>query len=159
MTRIWRWHPLTSYLNFLNHWDSVMHIWVSKIGIFGSDINFAVTIHYVNQCWNIVDWTPRSKLQWNCHRNHTFHSQKSVSKCRLEMAAILFRPQYVKLFVSLKSIWFIITRLIQPVPTQKWWTRCRAYCKMVHGETYVISKCTPFKDRENIWKYIVTKDV
>ena len=25
--------------------------------------------HYMNQCWNIVNWTPRNKLQWNVNQN------------------------------------------------------------------------------------------
>ena len=25
--------------------------------------------HYLNQCWNIVDWTLENKLQWNFNRN------------------------------------------------------------------------------------------
>ena len=29
--------------------------------------------HYLNQCWNIINWTPRNKLQWNLKGNsHIF---------------------------------------------------------------------------------------
>ena len=30
--------------------------------------------HYLNQCWNIVDWTLSNKLKWNLNRN--FHSRR-----------------------------------------------------------------------------------
>ena len=35
--------------------------------------------HYVNQCWVIIDWALRKKLQWNFNQN----SGKCIRKCRL----------------------------------------------------------------------------
>ena len=30
---------------------------------------WSVPSHYLNQCWDIVNWTLRNKLQWNLNRN------------------------------------------------------------------------------------------
>ena len=53
--------------------------------------------HYLNQCWNIVNWTFSNKLQWNFNQNSTIFIQDIVFKnvvCK--MASILSRPQWVK---------------------------------------------------------------
>ena len=34
--------------------------------------------HHLNQCWVIVNWTLRNKLQWNCNQN--IHSRKWIWK-------------------------------------------------------------------------------
>ena len=39
--------------------------------------------HYLNQCWNIVNWTIRNKLQWNINQNSNIFIKKCVWKCRL----------------------------------------------------------------------------
>ena len=55
------------------------------------------TSHYLNQWWNIVDWTLRNKLQWNCIRNsYIFIQENAFETAVCEMAAILSRPQWVK---------------------------------------------------------------
>ena len=53
--------------------------------------------HYLNQCWNIVNWTLRNKLQWNFTRNsYIFIQENALENVVCEMASILSRPQYVK---------------------------------------------------------------
>ena len=44
------------------------HICISKLTIIGSNYGLAPS-RYLNQCWNIVCWTPGNKLQWNLNRN------------------------------------------------------------------------------------------
>ena len=52
--------------------------------------------HYLNQCWNIVNWTPINKLQWNFDWNFNIFIQGNAFESTMcEMAAMLFRPQYV----------------------------------------------------------------
>ena len=59
--------------------------------------------HYLNQCWNIVNWTSRNKLQWNSNRNsYIFIQENALENVICEMASILFRPQCVK---SFQVIW------------------------------------------------------
>ena len=63
--------------------------------------------HYLNQCWNIVNWTLGNKLQWhfNLNSNIFIHENGSESVC--EMAAILSQPQCVKSFKMADKIWNI----------------------------------------------------
>ena len=53
--------------------------------------------HYLNQCWNIVHWTLRNKLQWNVNRNsYIFIKKNPFENVDWKTAAILSRPQCVK---------------------------------------------------------------
>ena len=67
------------------HWGRVPHI-----------------SHYLNRCWDIVNWTLRSKLERNLDRNsYIFYQQKCVFENVVsEMAAILSREGWVKQTVS-----------------------------------------------------------
>ena len=48
------------------------------------------------QCWNIVKWTLRNKLQWNFNQNFSIFIQENAFESVIcEMAAILSRPQCV----------------------------------------------------------------
>ena len=52
--------------------------------------------HYLIQCWDIINWTLRNKLQWNVSRNYKIFIQENVFESVVcEMASILFRPQCV----------------------------------------------------------------
>ena len=53
--------------------------------------------HYLNQCWNIVDWNFRDKLQWNLKQNsYIFIQENAFENVVSSMVAILTRPQCVK---------------------------------------------------------------
>ena len=74
----------------LTHWGRVTQICVSKLTTIGSS-------HYLNQCWNIVNWTLGTKLQWNLDRNpNIFIQENAFESVVCETAAILSRPQCVK---------------------------------------------------------------
>ena len=46
--------------------------------------------HYLNQCWNTVNWTPRNKLQWNFDWNsYIVWGQGELTHCRLVMPMAL----------------------------------------------------------------------
>ena len=52
--------------------------------------------HYLKQCWIIVNWTLRNKLQWNFNRNSNILIQgNALEHVVCEMAYILSRPQCV----------------------------------------------------------------
>ena len=58
-------------------------ICVSKLTIVGSDkrlLAWTSPSHYLNQCWDIVNWTRRNKLQRNINKFHTFSSMKMHMK-------------------------------------------------------------------------------
>ena len=63
-------------------------------------------IHYLKQCWNIVNSTLRNKLQWNFNQNSNIFIQENVfeSVVCCEMVAILSQPQCVKPVKS--PLWF-----------------------------------------------------
>ena len=49
--------------------------------------------HYINQCWNVVNWAIRNKLQWNRTRNsYIFIPKNAFENVVGKMAAILSRP-------------------------------------------------------------------
>ena len=61
--------------------------------------------HYLNQCWNIIDWTIRNKLQWNFDQNsYIFIQENAFENVVCEMAAILSLPQCVKYINALAGI-------------------------------------------------------
>ena len=51
--------------------------------------------HYLNQCWNIVNWTLGNKFQWNRNRNSNIFIQENSFENVRNMAAILSRLQCV----------------------------------------------------------------
>ena len=52
--------------------------------------------HYLNQCWDIVNWTLKNKLQWNFNRNSNIFIQESEFESVVcEISAILSPPQCV----------------------------------------------------------------
>ena len=61
--------------------------------------------HYLNQCWNIVNWTLGNKLQWNFSRNsNIFIEENTFENVVCEMLFISSRPQCVKLACALMAI-------------------------------------------------------
>ena len=52
--------------------------------------------HYLNQYWNIVNWTLRNKLQWNFNRDSHIFIQENALVNVGKMVAILSLPQCVK---------------------------------------------------------------
>ena len=54
---------------------------------------------YLNQCWNIVNWTIGNKFQWNMNRNsYIFIQENAFENVVWKMAAILSRPQCVNIY-------------------------------------------------------------
>ena len=77
--------------------------------------------HYLNQCWNIVNWTFMNKLQWNYNRNWNIFIQENALKNGVcEMASILSWPQCVNsLWPSdhmVTYFWVSIGNGCQPLP-------------------------------------------
>ena len=75
-------------------------------------------------CWNIVNWTPKNKLQGNINRNfNIFIQENAFESVVCEMAAISSRPQCVnqqpenlnKLNIATEDKWWIITNVYTAV--------------------------------------------
>ena len=65
--------------------------------------------HCFDQCWNIVNWNLRNKLQWNLNPNsNIFIQENAFESVVCEKTAIFSRPQCVKLgsFIPLPIPWW-----------------------------------------------------
>ena len=52
--------------------------------------------HYLNQCWNVVDWTLRHRLQWNLNRNsHIFFLENASENIVRKILAILLNRNVI----------------------------------------------------------------
>ena len=61
-------------------------------------VAYSAPSHYLNQCWIVVNWSPRNKLQWNFNLNSKLFIHKNVSgNIVCEIAAILSRVRWVNL--------------------------------------------------------------
>ena len=110
--------PKSSSPTELTHWGRVTHICVGKLTIIGSDNGVAWTApsHYLNQCWIIVNWTLRNKLQWNLNRNsHIFIQENAFESVVCETAAILSQPQCVNCPPPLSGLAFHVKATIIPL--------------------------------------------
>ena len=71
-------------------------------------VAWPVPSHYLNQRWNIVNWTLGNKLQWNPNRNSDhFIQENAFENVVCETAAILSRPKCVKPPLKLEHGWLI----------------------------------------------------
>ena len=99
----------------LTHWGQVTHICISNLTIIGLDNGLSVPSHHLNQCWNIVNWTTRNKLQWNFNQNSYICIKNLFLNVVWKLAAILSRPQCDKQFSSpahaLVSVLFTYTHI------------------------------------------------
>ena len=92
---LWRhrnvvWHMGTA-LSSLTYLPLAPHICVSERGHhwFGQWlVTCTASSHYLNHCWNIINWPIRNKLQWNLIGFHTF----PFKKMHLKMASAKWRP-------------------------------------------------------------------
>ena len=91
--------PSKGFRWILTHWGRVTHVCVGNLTIIGSDNGLSPggRSHNLNQCWNIVNWTPRNNLLWNVNRNsYIFIHENQFENVVWKMAAILSLPQCVK---------------------------------------------------------------
>ena len=81
----------------LTHWGRVTHICVGNQISLGPDNGLSAPSHYLNRCWDIVNWTIRNKFQWNFNRySYIFIHENAFENVVCEMASILSRSQCVK---------------------------------------------------------------
>ena len=82
----------------LTHWGRVTHMrqqtdhnWFRQWFVAWPAPN-----HYLNQCWNIVNWTLSNKILWILNRNsYIFIHKNAVENVFCEMVVFLSRPQCV----------------------------------------------------------------
>ena len=135
------WQHYVVVLNFfppfvivvLTHWGRVTHKCVSKLSICRSDNGSSPCpspSHFPNQCWNIVNWNHRNKLQWIHDRNlHIFiheNAFENVWKLRLlslDLNALIWPNNEIRQ----NKIWSVFAHgtkpLFVPMLTNRQWGR------------------------------------
>ena len=94
-------------LVFINSFPpSFAYVSVNRVSI-GSDNGLSpIRSHCLNQCWIIINWTLRNKLQWNFNQNTKFCIHENASENIVcEMAAILSRGRWVNSLRPNDAIW------------------------------------------------------
>ena len=85
-------------LNSLRPSDAYMCHWYKHHWFISWLVAWTAASHYLNQCWNIVNWILRNKLQWNFNRNsNIFIGENTFENVVCEMTVILSRPQCVNM--------------------------------------------------------------
>ena len=104
------WNASRKLSHFSTHWVRVTHVCVSKLTFIVSDNGLSPGWRQAiiwTQCWNVVNWTLGSKLQWTFYQNsNIFFQENAFENIVFEKAAILSRPQCVnKLKPEKKNGW------------------------------------------------------
>ena len=87
----------TNYINSLRLSNAYMRRWSNHHRFRQWLVAWSAPSHYLNQCWNIVNWTLGNKLQWNFNRNSNISFlENALESVVCEIAAILSRSQCVK---------------------------------------------------------------
>ena len=88
----------TPIFNSLRPSDAYMRQWINHHWFRWWLVAWSTPSHYLNQCWNIVNWIIKNKLQWNSNRNSKIFIQENAFESVVcERVAIFSRPQCVKL--------------------------------------------------------------
>ena len=82
-----KWRPFCPERDELTHFRLVSHICVSEWGYPVALLHSAAS-HYLNQCWVIVNWTLRNKVQINFNQN----TKLSFTKMHLKISSVKWRP-------------------------------------------------------------------
>ena len=56
------------------------HQWIKATLVQIMVVAYLAPSHYLNQCWVIVNWTLRNKLQWNFNQNTKFFIHENLSE-------------------------------------------------------------------------------
>ena len=83
-------------INSLRPSDAYMRRWSNPHGFIWWLVAWSAPSHYLYQCWIIVNWALRKKLQRNCNRIWYISIHENASENVIwTMAAILSRPQWM----------------------------------------------------------------
>ena len=89
---------LYGYLNTLRPSDACIHQLINHHWFRQWLVAAPVPSHYLNQWWNVVNWTLGNKFQWHLNWNSYIFVQENASENVVwKIAAILSQPQCVKL--------------------------------------------------------------
>ena len=92
-------------LNSLRPSDTYMHRYTNHHWFRQWLVAWSAPSHFLNQCWDIVNWTLRNKLQWNFNRySNIFIQENAFENGVCERASILSRPQCVNINILWPSV-------------------------------------------------------
>ena len=125
--------PILSCLqcvNSLSPSDTYMHHQASHHCFRKWLVTLPAPYHYLNQCWNIVNWTIRMKLHHKCYQTLYIFIQENVSKYIIwTMATLLSQPQCVKKIDYLVTCGIIkVSPCIQAVDDYVDWQLASSVC-------------------------------
>ena len=122
--KAWWWNPMRVFSALLAHSEiSRFNCTESWIEVIRHVSNAPVPSHFLNQCWNIGNWTLRNKLPWNLNRNSHLSIQENVFENVVgKLAAILSRSQYAR-YLYVESFLSSHTMLVDIFHTWKSWWR------------------------------------
>ena len=125
-------------VHVLTHWGWVMHIYVGKLTIISSDNGLSPGWRQnLNQCWNIVDWILKNKLQWNLNWNsNIFIEENTFENVICEMLSISSRPECVN---TLRS-----------------WTKWPPFWRLVFKFIFLFQIVFRIKSHSNVLKYLIS---
>ena len=78
---VWCWNYLwngSQFINSLSPSDAYMPHLTNHHWFRWWLVAWSVPSHYLNQCWNVVNWTPRNQLQWNRNRDSYIFFQENA---------------------------------------------------------------------------------
>ena len=83
-------------VNSLRPRDAYMRQWTNQHWFRQWLVAWPAPSHYLNQCWNILNWIHRNKFHWKLNRNlYIFIQENAFENVVWKMSAILSRPQCV----------------------------------------------------------------
>ena len=85
------------FLNSLRPSDAYMRQYTNHHWFREWLVAWSAPSHYLNQSWNIVNWTLRNKLQWNFnHNSYIFIDENAFENVVWKMAAIFLGLNLLK---------------------------------------------------------------
>ena len=106
---------LSKWVFSLRPSDAHMRQWINQYCFIWWLVAWSLPSHYLNQFWNIVNWTLRNKLQWIFFEMLAF----SFNKMLLKMSSVKWQPFCLGLNVLRISNY--IPQKITDVITYPWW--------------------------------------
>ena len=150
-----------TWLNSLRPSNAYMHQYTNHHWFGQWLVAWSVPSHRLNQCWNIVNWTLRNKLQWNFIINsYVFIQENAFENGIWKMVAILSWIQCVNVHSqTLLSPKVLLGMALwkaknQPKTCENWFglvNSCVYYASQTHEINRVLPYSMDFKAPWELW--------
>ena len=117
--------------------------------------------HYLNQWWNIVNWTFRNKLQWNFNQNfnifieeNTFQNVVCAMSAILSVFPVIYHYMAYRTALNSGKCWSVWPNKKLPIPCHQ--GRAMGCLQSVFGEYWLsYNGTTPYFECTYPWRRIV----